>query len=58
MINLEDGLSLCGRCTCGTHAGYIISIGRREYTIRWLDGAITSQLRPDVEDDEQQAEAA
>ena len=58
MINLEDGLSLCGRCIMGTNVGYIIRVGRRTYSIRWLDGATTTQLRPDTDDEEHSLEAA
>ena len=59
MIKLdeEDGLSLCGRVTCGFHVGFITEIGRRTYRIHWDDGSYTTQLRPDA-DDENQAEAA
>lgn len=52
MIQLEDGLSLCGRCTWGMNAGYIIEVTRRTYRVRWLDGEITTQLRPDLDHDE------
>jgi hypothetical protein len=51
MIELEDGLSLCGRCICGYNVGYIFKIEQRTYSIRWLDGEITTQLRPDLKDD-------
>ena len=50
MINLEDGLASCGRCTCGTKVGYIIHVGQKTYTIRWRDGD-TTQLRPDLDED-------
>lgn len=55
MIELEDGLSLCGRCILGHAVGYIISVGQRTYSIRWLDGEITTQLRPDCNEDEDRA---
>lgn len=58
MIHLEDGLSLCGRCVCGFEVGYIVSIGGRTYRIRWLDGNETTQLRPDVEIEDDQLEVA
>lgn len=57
MIELEDGISLCGRCVCGYQVGYILSIGRETYTIGWLDGATTTQLRPDIEIDDEQSMA-
>ena len=50
MIKLEDGMSLCGRCVWGTNVGYIMKIERDTYTVRWLDGEITTQLRPDEDD--------
>ena len=50
MITLEDGLSLCGRCILGEAVGYIISVGRRTYTIRWIDGEVSTQIRPDLDD--------
>jgi hypothetical protein len=59
MILLDEGLVLSGRATCGMNAGYISKIERRTYTIRWLDGEFTTQLRPDLEDDKfEQEEAA
>lgn len=57
MIQFDEGLTLCGRVTWGFKAGYITSIGSHTYRVRWLDGAETEQLRPDL-DDEQIAEAA
>ena len=52
MINFDDGLTLCGRVTWGLKAGYIIDINSRTYRVRWLDGAETEQLRPDLDDEE------
>ena len=52
MINFDDGLTLCGRVTWGFKAGYIISIDRETYRVRWLDGECTTQLRPDLDDEE------
>ena len=52
MIELEDGLTNCGRCIWGTKVGYIISVTSRTYRVRWLDGEVTEQLRPDLEDEE------
>jgi len=52
MIDLDDGLVLSGRCTCGNQAGYICWIGRDTYRIRWLDGEFTEQLRPEISADE------
>jgi hypothetical protein len=51
MIELEEGLVLCGRCVCGLEVGYIIRVDRETYTISWRDGE-TTQLRPDFEDAE------
>ena len=51
MITLEDGLSLCGRCVLGYAVGYITRVGQRTYSIRWLDGQVTTLLRPDIEDE-------
>ena len=51
MITLEDGLSLCGRCVLGLNVGYILKVDQRTYTIRWLDGQVTTQIRPDIEDE-------
>jgi hypothetical protein len=59
MIQFDEGKpTLCGRVTCGTMAGYITHIDRETYRVRWLDGAETTQLRPDVDDEIQYAEAA
>lgn len=58
MINLEEGLVSCGRVTCGLQAGYITAIGSTTYRVRWLDGAETEQLRPDLKDEDQIEEAA
>jgi len=58
MITLEDGLSLSGRCIWGSNVGYITRVGQRTYSIRWLDGQVTTQLRPDVDDEPVFAEAA
>ena len=52
MIEFDEGLTQCGRVTCGTMAGYIIQITSRTYRVRWLDGEITEQLRPDLDDEE------
>ena len=52
MIELEDGLSLCGRCIWGTQVGYIVEVGSRTYRVRWLDGNYTTQERPDLDDEE------
>ena len=51
MIELEDGLTLCGRCIWVSRVGYIVKVERRTYTIQWRDG-YTTQLRPDLEDEE------
>ncbi|HEX5508454.1 MAG TPA: hypothetical protein VFX37_08110 [Pseudolabrys sp.] len=58
MIELEDGLELCGRCVCGSAVGWIISVGQRTYRIKWMDGHETTQLRPDLDDEDVQEEAA
>jgi hypothetical protein len=53
MIQFDEGTpTLCGRVTWGTKAGYITEINRQTYRVRWLDGAETSQLRPDLDDEE------
>ena len=52
MIQFDNGLSLCGRVTWGTNAGYITEIGQRTYRVRWLDGEFTTQLRPDISDED------
>jgi hypothetical protein len=51
MIKLEDGLTLSGRCILGMQVGYICKIEQRTYTIRWIDGEFTTQLRPDYEEE-------
>jgi hypothetical protein len=51
-------LTTCGRVTWGTNVGYIIQITSRTYRVRWLDGEITEQLRPDCFEDEALSEAA
>lgn len=58
MITLEDGLVSCGRCVCGFQVGFIFRIERRTYSIRWLDGAETTQIRPDLDEDEDQTQEA
>ncbi len=58
MIEFDEGLVPCGRVTCGLQAGYIIDIGRETYRVRWLDGAETTQLRPDCEDEIEFQQAA
>ena len=58
MIELEDGLSLSGRCIWGMKVGYIAKVGQRTYTIRWMDGQFTTQIRPDWDEEEVFAEAA
>lgn len=58
MIQFDEGLSLCGRVTCGLQAGYITHVGLKTYRVRWLDGNETEQLRPDLDDDDQIEEAA
>ena len=52
MIHLEDGLTRSGRAVWGTKVGYICEVGRRTYRIRWIDGQFTTQLRPDLDEDE------
>ena len=52
MIDLEEGLVLSGRVTCGYHAGYITEITSKTYRVRWLDGDESEQLRPDFDDQE------
>lgn len=51
MIKLEDGLELSGRCVWGYMVGWIHSVDRETYTIRWMDGSFTTQYRPDFGDD-------
>ena len=58
MIELEDGLTLSGRCIWGYRVGYILNVGRRTYRIRWIDGNETEQLRPDCDEEEVFADAA
>jgi len=58
MIELEDGLSYCGRCVWGMNVGYIIDITRDTYRIRWLDGEVTTHLRPDEDEEDDQAQEA
>jgi hypothetical protein len=55
MIQFDEGLTTCGRVTWGFKAGYIIRITPRTYRVRWLDGEETEQLRPDLDEDEQEA---
>lgn len=52
MIQFDEGLTTCGRVTWGFKAGYIVSVNSRTYRVRWLDGAETEQLRPDLDEDE------
>ncbi len=52
MIELEDGLSLCGRCIWGNAVGYIVHVGQKTYRVRWIDGNYTTQARPDLGDEE------
>lgn len=52
MITLEDGLSLCGRCIWGMKVGYIVEVTSKTYRVRWIDGEFTTQLRPDLDDEE------
>lgn len=58
MIQFDEGLTLCGRVTWGFKAGYIISVNSRTYRVRWLDGCETEQLRPDLDDEQIEQEAA
>ncbi len=58
MIILEDGLARCGRCVWGMKVGYILGVEQRTYRIRWLDGEITTQLRPDLDEEEIFSQAA
>lgn len=53
MIQIDEGkLTLCGRVTWGLKVGFITEINLRTYRVRWLDGAETSQLRPDLDHEE------
>jgi len=53
MIQFDEGRpTLCGRVTWGNNAGYIIQITARTYRVRWLDGEVTEQLRPDLDEEE------
>lgn len=52
MIKLEDGLTRGGRCICGNQVGFILDVGKETYRIRWIDGNITTQIRPDLDEDE------
>ena len=54
----EDGLSLNARVVCAMAVGFVTHIGQRTYTIRWLDGEMTTQLRPDISEPEEFAQAA
>lgn len=51
MIELDEGLVRSGRVTCGFKVGFITEVGRRTYSIRWLDGETTTQLRPDLDEE-------
>jgi len=54
MIQFDEGRPiLCGRVTWGTKVGFIINITREIYRVRWLDGAETDQLRPDLDDEDE-----
>lgn len=53
MIELHEGLSLCGRVSCGEKLGWIIEVTRRTYRVRWIDGEFTTQLRPDLDDEDE-----
>jgi hypothetical protein len=52
MIQFDEGLTLCGRVTWAMNVGYIIQVTSRTYRVRWLDGEVTEQLRPDLDDEE------
>jgi hypothetical protein len=58
MITFDDGLTLCGRVTWGMNVGYIVQVTSRTYRVRWLDGEVTEMLRPDLDDEEIEQEAA
>jgi hypothetical protein len=58
MIQFDEGLTLCGRVTWGTMAGYITRIDRETYRVRWLDGEETTQARPDLDDEDEILQAA
>jgi hypothetical protein len=58
MIKLEDGLCLSGRCVWAMNVGWITHVGRRTYRVKWLGGEETTQLRPDLDDEEQFAQGA
>ena len=58
VIKFDEGLTLCGRVTWGTMAGYIIRIDRETYRVRWLDGEETTQARPDLDDEIELQQAA
>jgi hypothetical protein len=50
MIQFDEGRpTLCGRVTWGFNVGHILQITSRTYRVRWLDGAETEQLRPDLD---------
>mgnify|MGYP001120551610 CR=1 FL=1 len=51
MIQFDEGLSLCSRVTWGMNVGYIIQVTPRTYRVRWLDGEVTEQLRPDLDEE-------
>lgn len=59
MIVFDEGRpTLCGRVTWGTKCGFIINITRETYRVKWLDGAETEQLRPDLDDEDELTQLA
>ena len=54
MIEFDEGRpTLCGRVTCGNQVGFITEVNRQTYRVRWLDGAETTQLRPDLDGEDE-----
>jgi hypothetical protein len=52
MIELLGKLEVCDPVSCGSAMGFITWVDAREYGILWLDGNTTTQLRPDLDEEE------
>ena len=58
MIQFDGPFSLNCRVVCSMAVGFITHIDARTYTVKWLDGAESTQLRPDLGEPEEFWEAA
>lgn len=54
MIQFDEGKpTLCGRVVWGLNVGYITNITATTFTVRWLDGEVSTQTRPDLDDEDE-----